>query len=138
MSIEALILDRLLVHLQDVNMEDPSIRISLPNVPFEPANGETYLEARFLPNTTQSPFLSLNDPNEYKGILQVTVCVPSATGEIYPRELTGNIIRHFQRGLKLWCSSMKILIDRQPSTAPALQDADRIRIPISISYITFA
>jgi predicted metal-dependent TIM-barrel fold hydrolase len=134
-SAPASIPEALFAKLAGVNagVFSPDIDIITEIGHYKPTEGETYLEALFLPNETNTPHLS-EGPHRYQGFLQVTVVSPISEGELPPRRVARDVINHFAQGTIIDGDGVRIRIIRQPWAAPSLKDGGWYRTPISIPY----
>lgn len=98
----------------------------------------TYLVAQLIPNETVSDFIANDSSNRHQGFLQVDVVAPkNMTGIVPPMEVAGAVVSHFKRGTEMASGGVTIRIDRQPYVSPPIEEADRIRVPVSIAYRSF-
>lgn len=134
-TVEATIPDLLLTHLGAL-VFSPAMPIAWPNLSFTPPAGE-YLEVTFMPNTNVNQFIGNNSKTQHQGLLQVTVVSKSGIGIVGPNEVAGKIVEHFAKGTKIIADGVKVKIDRKPTVAAPMQDADRVRVPVTIRYISF-
>lgn len=112
--------------------------IAGPNVVF-PAAGQPlppkYLRLAFMPNQTRQVTLG-DDPQQKRGLLQVSVVWPVGQGIIDALEVVGQIIDHF-KNQTVFGSGVRITISSEPWAAGPLQESDRVQIPITIPYHAF-
>lgn len=114
----------------------PALPVAWEGRDYTPPAG-TYLSARYLPNTNQEPFVGNTDPARHLGIFQVTVNVLPDGGIIAPSDIAGAIVDHFAKGTKLSANGVTVHVYEKPSVGSALQDPERIRVPVSIRYQSF-
>lgn len=134
-TIEGKIADLLLTRLGTLPFS-PAYEIAYPNVPFDPPAG-TYLEARILTNNTVNMFMADSDPDMFQGILQITVVAPNGEGIVSASDIAGEIAGDL-KAAQITGQGLTIKIEDRPSIAPSMQEADRIRIPVSARYRVFA
>lgn len=134
-TVESTIPDLLLIHLGALVLV-PALPVAYPDVPFTSPTA-AYLEARYMPNTNVNLFLGNDATVQYRGLLQVTLVYQAGKGIIVPAEIAGRIVSHFAKGTVLRSSGVNVRIYEKPSVAPSLQDANRVRIPITIPYKVF-
>ena len=134
-QIEGQIPDLLLTRLGSLPFS-PAYEIAMPGVPFNPPAG-TYLEAVVMPNTTVNLYFANSDPDMFQGILQITVVAPAGQGIIAASDIAGTICADLKAAVIIG-NGLTIKIDDRPSIAPSMQEADRIRIPVSARYRAFA
>ncbi|MTH96419.1 phage tail terminator-like protein [Roseibium sp. RKSG952] len=133
---DARILRTLLAHLHGLSLT-PALEIAWPGMNF-PVNGsekpDNYLEATFLPNKTRQVTFG-DDPQQQRGLLQVSVLWKSGQGVMDALDVAGQVIRHF-RHQYLFSSdgTVRVVIDGEPWASPNLPDGDRMRWPVSIPY----
>jgi hypothetical protein len=132
MSTESDILAALLERLGTLTLSPP-LPIANPGIDF--AGGPNYLRADILLNQTRQITIG-GDPQQKRGILQVTVVWVKGQGLIKPLQAAGAVINHF-KNLVLWAGDTRITIDREPWAASPMQEPDRVEIPVSISWYAF-
>jgi hypothetical protein len=135
-STEAMILQALIERLEALTFTPP-LPIAMPGVAF-PESGatpENYLRADIMFNQTWQITLG-DDPQQKRGIFQVSVVWKKGVGLIKPLDAAGAVINHF-KNLDLWAGETRITIDREPWAASPLQEPDRVSIPVSISWHAF-
>ncbi|MDX0808921.1 hypothetical protein GOD80_27670 [Sinorhizobium medicae] len=112
--------------------------IAAPNVLF-PAAGQPlppeYLRLAFLPNQTRQITMA-NDPQQKRGLFQVSVVWPVGQGIIGALDIADQVINHF-KNRSLFASGVKITISSEPWAAGPLQEGERVQIPVTIPYIAF-
>jgi hypothetical protein len=136
-STDAIILDALTAHLTTL-VFSPTLAIAHPGVEF-PAGGGTlpdnYLKIDFLPAQTRQVTIG-SDPQQKRGVFQVTVYWLRGQGLIDPLDVAGQIIGHF-RNRVLFASGTRITISSEPWAASPLEDDVRLQLPVSIPYYAF-
>jgi hypothetical protein len=135
-TVEATIPDLLLAHLGALVLS-PALPIAWPNLSFTPPPGE-YLEATFMPNTNVNLFVGNDATTQHQGLLQVTVVAKSGLGIVGPNDIAGQIVEHFAKGTRIDGQGFVLSIDEKPSVAPSIQEADRIRVPVTVRWYAFA
>ncbi|RVM88109.1 phage tail terminator-like protein [Sinorhizobium meliloti] len=112
--------------------------IAAPNVVF-PAAGQPlpakYLRLAFLPNQTRQITMG-NDPQQKRGLFQVSVVWPVGQGIIGALDVADQVIDHF-KNQSLFASGVKVTISSEPWAAGPLQEGERVQIPVTIPYIAF-
>ncbi|MGK9282009.1 phage tail terminator-like protein [Sinorhizobium meliloti] len=112
--------------------------VAAPNVVF-PAAGQPlppkYLRLAFLPNQTRQITMG-NDPQQKRGLFQVSVVWPVGQGIIGALDVADQVINHF-KNQSLFASDVKITISSEPWAAGPLQEGERVHIPVTIPYIAF-
>ena len=135
-STEAMILAALLDHLKLLTFS-PALDVAEPGIQF-PAAGEdkpdNYLAVTFLPNQTRQVTLG-DDPQQKRGMLQISVFWKIGQGVIKPLDIAGQIINHY-RNQTLWAGTTRVTIYNEPWAASPIQD-DRVQIPVTISWHAF-
>lgn len=134
--VEAAISDALLGHL-DALVLDPPLTVALPGIGFTPPSG-TYLEAQLIWNSNRTRFVGDTAANEFRGILQVTVATTPGRGLKGALSIASKVADHFERGTRLFAAGVKIAFDGRPSIASPHVGADRLRVPVSVSFYVFA
>lgn len=136
---DAIIMSALLDRLGTLALT-PVLPIAMPGIDF-PKPGQTkpdnYLQATFLPNVTTNSELGAGQ-EQHRGILQVSVYWKKGVGHIKPLEAAGLIIDHFAKGTTLHSGGLKVVIDRKPYASSPLEETDRVHIPVTIQYHSFA
>lgn len=134
-TVEAEISDVLLARLAALTFS-PALPVAWPGLPFTPPSG-AYLVAAVVMNGNRNQFVGDDSTTEFRGILQVTVEAPSGGGIISSFEIAGKVAQHFERGTPMRGSSLTVKVDKRPDVASARVEADRIRVPISVSWYAF-
>ena len=133
---DAIIFEALTARLQAMPAVLP---IAGPNVVF-PVAGQTkpakFLKLSFLPNQTRQITMG-DDPQQKRGILQVSIMWPVGSGIVGALDVAGAIINQFKNQTIFAASGVKITINSEPWAASPIQDDDRVQIPITIPYIAF-
>lgn len=108
-----------------------------PNVAFDPPEG-TYLKADLLWNRNINRGIADDSATEHRGIFQVTVVAPANSGIFGATNIAGGVAARFERGSIVPAGGLKVCIEGKPSLGPSPQNADRVRIPVSIRFYAFA
>lgn len=133
-QIRSLLLD----HVRDFSFS-PNVPKSLPDEPYDPRVGETYIEAVFQPNETLTPFVGDDDPKHHQGFLQVTVVGPRSSGSDESWQIVGALIEHFKKGTVLRGEDgINVKMIREPWATPPFPDEGWLRIPITVPYFCMA
>lgn len=127
--------DVLLARLAALSLS-PALPVAWPGRSFTPPS-TAYLEPTILMNTNRNQFVADDSTTEFRGILQVTVVAPSGAGIISPVEIAGKVADHFERGAPMIGPTLTVKVDKRPDVASARVEADRIRVPVSISWFAF-
>ena len=134
---DAIILAALLDHLATLDLS-PALAIAQPGVGFPPTGQvkpDNYLAVSFLPNRTRQVTLG-DDPQQKRGLLQVSVYWKAGAGLIKPLDVSGRVIDHFNNKT-LFASDVKITISAEPWASSPIQEDDRVQIPVTIPYTAF-
>jgi|GEM_PF-694443 len=138
-SIDGKILETLHAHLKTLTFT-PVLQIAVPDVDFpksEQSKPANFLEEMFLPNQTNQVTRG-SEPQQHRGIFQVTVLWKSGQGVIKALDTAGLIIEHFKdQVLFSDDGTVRVTIDREPWASPKIPDGDRTRWPVSIRYHAF-
>lgn len=112
--------------------QTPAIPIAWPNVTFvPPASGARYLRAFLLPIPTQ--YISLDNVcKRWRGIFQVSFCMPIGTGSGSVESLAASMGTAFSSSFTQ--SGLRINLLRPFSCAPGITEPDRYVVPVSTSY----
>lgn len=136
-STESKILSALINRLLSLTFS-PALPIAMPNVAFAPE--EHYLIADIFMNQTRRITLG-DDPQQRRGIFQVTVVWSRGVGLIKPLDVAGAVVEHFSHCLTLWEDDIKITIGgstlQEPSAISPMIEADRLLVPVSIPFFAF-
>jgi hypothetical protein len=121
----------------------PALPIAMPNMAFTPPTSGAsskaplpYLRAFFLPNQTRQVTVG-DDPQQKRGMLQVSILWPSGQGLVKPLDVAGAIVNHFKNQVLTTSSGTVITIYNEPWAASPLQEDDRVQIPVTIPYSAF-
>ena len=134
---DALILAALLDHLAALTFTPP-LPVAQPGIAFPPSGEDkpdNYLAVAFLPNRTRQVTLG-DDPQQKRGLLQVSVYWKAGAGLIKPLDAAGRVIDHFNNKT-LFASDVKITISGEPWASGPIQEDDRVQIPVTIPYTAF-
>ncbi|WP_019170668.1 DUF4128 domain-containing protein [Pseudaminobacter salicylatoxidans] len=135
-TVESIIPGLLMARLAELVLSPP-LPVAWPDVPFTPPAG-SYIEATFMPNTNVNLFVGNDATTQHQGILQVTVVSKAGGGIVAPMEIAGQVVAHFAKGIRVSGQGVTVRVSAKPSVARPLQDADRIRVPVTILYDCFA
>lgn len=138
MSNDLIIYDALMTRLQEVIFAPETIEIAWPATDYKPTSSIPYLRPSVMPNTTRAPFLSLDDANQYVGIFQVLVCDIAGRGGSKARQIASKITTSFSRGAVITKDNVSIHISAPPTVGNDIQEPDRLIVPVTIPYFTFA
>jgi hypothetical protein len=108
-----------------------------PDQPFTAPTGAPYLRAAWMPAMTAAPCLGNADSQDYRGVFQVDLFQPLASGENVPSERLGAIISHFKRGTSMTQDSLTVKVHRPPSRGPAIRSDGWMQYPVSIYVQAF-
>jgi hypothetical protein len=136
-STEAMILAALLDHLKTLAFT-PALEVAEPGRGYPEVGKQkaaNYLAVFFLPNQTRQVTIG-DDPQQKRGLLQVSVFWRAGVGLIKPLDVAGAIINHFKNQV-LFANGIRITIYNEPWAAPPLQEDDRVQIPVSIPFFAF-
>ena len=134
---DALILAALLDHLAAL-IFTPPLPVAQPGIAFPPPGEDkpdNYLAVTFLPNRTRQVTLG-DDPQQKRGLLQVSVYWKAGAGLVKPLDASGLVIDHFNNKT-LFASGVKITISGEPWASGPIQEDDRVQIPVTIPYTAF-
>ena len=115
----------------------PALTVAWPNVEFTPPTEEAYLQVDHLPNNAQRLFLLTDDPEQWIGILQITVVSPTGQGSIGPSDIADLVSTHFKADTRLIEGDVVVDVTKDPDIRPAAPDGAWWRLPIDISYQSF-
>ena len=116
----------------------PSVpSIAWENVAFTPVAGVTYLQPELLPAEPVQAEIGTNGGNHHFGIYQISIKAPAGGGIGTAATLRDGLLDHFKRGTQLVYNGLTVQIEKA-FTGPALQDTDRLHIPISIRFRAYS
>lgn len=111
----------------------PAVDIAGENGTYTVKTGVPYQALAFLPAETQT--LDVRQQNDLeRGIFQVMVCYPSATGPVQARTRAQMIRDHYSPGFLPAESGLKVEIIGKPSIGPAQTVTGWYCIPVRIKY----
>lgn len=113
-----------------------SLQVAWPNVSFTPP-AATYLKADLLWNRNNNPGIADDSSTEHRGIFQVTIVAAANSGFKAPTNIAGAVAAHFERGAIPAVAGLKVRTEGKPSLGPSMQEADRLRLPVSIPFYAF-
>lgn len=111
----------------------PSLRVQYENVPFTPAQGETFVKAFLLPATTRSPDVQ-GLITTWTGVFQVSVYAPINAGSGAALSIADDLAALFVCNDRLTQNGLTVQQVTPCSIAPALQDATSYVVPVSFQY----
>lgn len=112
--------------------QSPVMEIAWENVTFEPPRGR-YVRAFLLPAETTS-FDVLRATRSYKGLFQITLCMPRGVGMGAAEALIASLDAAMPPGTPLTAGGLSVWITEPISAGPAIADADQVQIPLSLYY----
>lgn len=124
--------------------------INWPLAPFTPPKAGNrplpYVECRHIPNRNNRFLMGSTDPQERRGILQMTLCWPATnvgtgSGKTHPDDLiqrAGEIAAHFPTDLAMDFEGIRVRVERAADVAQAYRDEAYARCPVSIRWQAFA
>lgn len=111
--------------------------IAWENVAFTPVTGTTYLRPSLMVSEPNQAEIGENGLNHHTGVFQISILAPSGNGVGSIMTLMNGLVDFFKRGTRLTYSGTNIRITKVwPS--PWLTEADRVNVPISIRFSTYA
>ncbi|NJB67498.1 hypothetical protein GGQ74_001138 [Desulfobaculum xiamenense] len=111
--------------------------IAWENVPFTPGGCGNHLRVHLLPATPVQAGLGTDAPNEHKGIFQVDVVVGRGDGPGEACAQVDALCVHFRRGTRCVSGVVTVTVTGV-GPGPGLQEGNRYRVPVSISYRAYA
>lgn len=118
-----------------LNAMSPALATAWEGVPFTPVTGTPYQQVNVLMNEAENPTMG-GQMYRQRGFMQVLLCYPPGTGAKAASTRAELVRSQFPRGLGLSSGGINVLIDRTPTIAPAIIDADRYRLPITIYFLS--
>jgi hypothetical protein len=117
--------------------QTPAIPVAWMNQPFTPPAGNPtprYLRAHTLPASTQYGSIG-GDVKDWKGIYQVTFCMPVGTGVGAVESLLPSLSAAFAQTFLQ--DGLRIFMLRPFSARPGYDDTDRYLVPVDGAYQAF-
>lgn len=114
--------------------------VAWPNNSFTPPNGNRYLEARFVPNTTSRLLIDSDGPHQRLGFLQVNVRDALNQGTRI-LDIAGAVAAHFPCDLTLFHSlglSVRITADADVGAMMVETTTPGVVVPVLISFECWA
>lgn len=126
--------EALMARVATISTGSPALPIAFPEAAstFSPPASGKYLEVRYFPNTPL--FGALASGVVDQGLVLVTIVWPKNDGLVRPLEIAGAVVAHFPIGLKLISGAFRVKVSAQTYVAAPLHDADRLRIPVTVSW----
>lgn len=112
----------------------PELPVSVPEpaeVFVPPADGR-YIDVGVFPNVHK--WEGMTHGKMEQGLLGITVVWPKNQGIITPNAVAEQVAAHFSKGLVLRNGSTMIKINREPVIAEPLIEADKVSVPVNISW----
>lgn len=119
----------LLARAASLSVSSPALRIAMPDRPFTPGNGETYLEVSTFYN--RPAWEGLKSGRLDQGLLQIAVVGPKGQGVPRLMRFAQEIIDHFPKGQNLGGT---VRVSGQPYASSPLLDASDTRVPVTIPW----
>lgn len=143
-TVESIIPGLLMARLAEL-VVTPALSVAWPDAAFPGLNSDgtekpkppAYLRVQFLPNDTDRLFIGNGEPHRFKGLFQVSVVWPAGQGIVAPLDIAGKIVEHFAEGSRFPIGAGVLRIDKRPSVARPLQEADHIQIPVTIEWVAY-
>ncbi len=110
--------------------QTPAIPIAWPNVAFTPPAGR-YVRSHVLPSPEEYLFFA-NTGREFRGIYQVSLCLPINTGSGAAETLAASMAAAFSASFTQ--SGLRIYLLRPFSCAPAITEESRYVVPVSTQF----
>lgn len=107
--------------------------IAWPNAKFSPKVKQSYLRVFILPGQSVQSSLGPDCLVKLVGVYQVSIFEPKNTGIAEAEKKAGIILNEFPLGRILSCCEQWITIT-QAYSGVAVEDEDRLHLPISIAY----
>ncbi|WP_426287546.1 phage tail terminator-like protein [Luteibacter sp. E-22] len=111
----------------------PALRIAFEDVPFTPANGETYLEVFMLPAATGSDDLA-GVHRVYRGVYQINVVTPSGVGPGPAEAIADELTALFPLNLRMAVGGFTAQVVTPATVAKGEPDPPTYTQPVSFQY----
>ena len=110
--------------------------VAWPNISFDPAEDQIYLEAFLIPAPTVSVGVGYEDSQDYKGVYQVNVVYPKARQSDY-HITVDDVLRAFRRGTDHCVGGLDVSIEQSWASVTVNKNDAWSFIPVSIRYRAF-
>lgn len=130
----AQIMDALFARVALLETTGPTMPIAWPepDEPFVPPADGKYLRVSFFPNRPAWEGISSGKLDQ--GLLQIDVVWPKNLGLIAPAQVAAQVETHFAKSSAYVSGTTKVTITREPWTAQPISEADKVSLPITISW----
>jgi hypothetical protein len=132
-GVPAIIEDLLLTRATLMATQGPALPVALPDAAFTVPTSGKYLEVRHLPNQPAWQSLASDGPTVEQGILNIIVHWKKTQGSIASKNVVGQVMAFFPKGLMLTSPGIIIKVYRKPWHSQPLIDTDT-QTAISIPY----
>lgn len=111
----------------------PAISTAWENTAFAPADGVPYQRVFFLPNSPIDHGIGF-DVKEWRGLFQVSLLYPLATGRGDAQQRAEQLCAHFAPLLVLAATGLRVEVFESPSVAQGFVDENRWHVPVTVSW----
>lgn len=141
---EVLAFVALSTHLE---MSAPTMPTAWPNKHFEETQETTgnnigrlrpYQSVSFMPGSVPSTLVGFGQEENLTGIFQVSLYWPSDTGVVPAVRAAAQIAGYYPAGLVLVESGCVVRVNSPAYLSGALQETDRIQVPVTVPWIVLA
>lgn len=133
MTIESNIETALFDRVADLVLS-PVLPVSWPNANFRPPDDGLYMAVKHFPNGTSRYSQGGADPQQYIGILQLTVVTPLNKGPANATQIASEVAEHFNTGLIMRSGNVKVTVTKAPEVATAITTDSSYDVPVSVEY----
>lgn len=117
----------------DAWAQSQGLRVAYESRVFEPADGETYLQAYLLPAGTDDNTLG-GDLKTYTGVFQVNVVTPAGNGPTAAENLADEIADLFPVFLRLSKYDFEVIVLTPVEPGPGITDDSTYTVSASFQY----
>ena len=100
-----------------------------------PVDGSAYVEVTHFRNGSR--IITLNNEDQFIGILQMLVRIPLGEGPGEARKRAGDIAALFPKNLSLRSNGVRVMVSKRPVLGTAAPTDVKYELPVSIHYETF-
>lgn len=112
----------------------PVLEVAWPNTNYDPPADEAYIAVKQFPNGATRYSQTGADPQQYIGILQLTVVTPLNKGPANATQIAGEVAEHFNTGLIMRSGAVKVIVTKAPEVATAITTDSSYDVPVSVEY----
>lgn len=112
--------------------------VAWPNVEFTPPAAGPWLKVLHLRNANRRYLLRGSDPQQRRGILQITVASPLAEGPKPAMYIAGALTAEYPADRAIWGEGVKLTVQSAPDLGAVTAATVAFEVPVSVRYECFA